>query len=236
MRVGVCSNPSKKAFEEFDVLEVQRTFYRIIRENTARRWREKAPKDFEFVVKCFQGITHNYKSPTWRRSNIDVKEIKENVGDLKVNDKTMEFWDYVINIARVLRSKIILVQTPSSFRDTSKNIENVYRFFGSVERGRFRIAVEFRGWKPENIRKVCEDLDLIDVFDPLLRRSETPRFLYIRLHGKIEERRINYKHKYTEEELRKILEVIKDHKPREVYVLFNNVYMFEDAKRFRMMI
>ncbi len=41
-----------------------------------------------------------------------------------------------------------------------------------------------------------------------------------------------YKHKYSEEELRWLASYVKS-LDRKVYVMFNNVYMFEDARTFR---
>lgn len=236
MKVGVCSNPSRKIFQEFLLLEIQKTFYQIIREETAKKWRQKAPEDFEFTIKCFQGITHSYRSPTWKKSNIDVKEIKDKVGELRLNDKTLEFWEHTMKIAKILKSKVILVQLPASFKDSEENIKRTYEFFEHVERDKIKVAIELRGWKFENIEKICKDLDLIDVFDPLIRETATPEFLYIRLHGKIEKGRINYKYQYTDAELRKIKEKTKEYDPKEAYILFNNVYMFQDAKRFLEMI
>ncbi len=236
MKVGVCANPYKKIFENFRLVEVQKTFYEVVKEDTLKRWKERAPEDFEFTIKAFQGITHNYKSPTWRRSNIDISKVKEKVGELKLNDVTREFWEKSLEEAKMLGAKFIIVQLPRSFKETEENIKRIYKFFGNVDRNKTKIGIELRGWSKENIRRICEDLDLVDVFDPLLRESQTPEFLYIRLHGKYEGDRIDYKHKYTDEELRKILEYIEGVKPKISYVLFNNVYMFQDAKRFLEMI
>ncbi len=231
IKVGVCSNPTRRIFEEFELLEVQKTFYQIVREETVKKWRERAPEGFEFVPKCFQGITHPSRSPTWKKSNVNVSEIKEKVGYLKLNDKTLEFWDHMLKICKILGSKVMLVQLPASFRDTDENVRIVQKFFGSVERDSINIAVEFRGWREEKIREVCKDLDLVDVFDPLQRKGFSEDIWYIRLHGRVEGGRINYKHKYSEEELKEIARKIEEG-PEEIYILFNNVYMLEDAKRF----
>ena len=42
-----------------------------------------------------------------------------------------------------------------------------------------------------------------------------------------------YKYQYTEGDLHKLEDYIKDLDVGEIYVLFNNIYMFEDAKRFQ---
>jgi uncharacterized protein YecE (DUF72 family) len=45
---------------------------------------------------------------------------------------------------------------------------------------------------------------------------------------------VNYRYKYTDEDLRELLQMVAGEK--EAYVMFNNVYSFEDAKRFKEMI
>ena len=72
---------------------------------------------------------------------------------------------------------------------------------------------------------------MVDIFkrDPV---SEHP-ISYIRLHG-VGKGEVNYRYKYTDEDLQKLKEKTKilEAQGKEVYVLFNNVYMAEDAKRF----
>jgi len=234
IKVGCCGFPvsRKKYYENFKVVEVQETFYKILNENLLRKWREEAPKDFEFAIKAFQGITHDEKSPTWKRSNIDISNLKGKIGFLKNTKEVFEFWEKTLEEAKILKSKIIIIQLPKSFKDTKENIENAYNFFSSIERN-INIGVELRGWSEENIKKLCEEYNLIDVTDPLHRLpvfyNET---LYFRLHGKYEGSKIIYKYKYSNEDLLKLKEIIGSIKVKEVYVMFNNSYMFYDAKRF----
>ena len=74
LHVGCCGFPipQRKYVVEFDVVELQSTFYRIPRLSTAKKWRDTAPKDFIFTVKAFQGITHSINSPTWKLSLIHI--------------------------------------------------------------------------------------------------------------------------------------------------------------------
>jgi len=37
---------------QFDLVEVNSTFYRLLLVSTARRWRDSVPKRFEFTVKA----------------------------------------------------------------------------------------------------------------------------------------------------------------------------------------
>lgn len=49
------------AAEEFDTIEINRTFYGLITPATARRWFSAVPDDFVFAVKGSRFITHNKK-------------------------------------------------------------------------------------------------------------------------------------------------------------------------------
>ena len=130
IKVGCCGFPvnKKKYFENFNVVEIQQTFYKIIDEKTVEKWRKEAPKDFEFTFKVFQGITHTIKSPTWKRSglsNQELKKIEKYVGNLKWNKITQEYWEKMLKYAKILNSKIIVVQLPSSFNDSEENVRTV---------------------------------------------------------------------------------------------------------------
>ncbi len=100
-------------------------------------------------------------------------------------------------------------------------------FFSSIEKD-FIFAFEPRGWKIETIRKVCEELDLVHVVDPFVSKPVHGKIYYFRLHGHTQ----MYRHKYSEKELKWLASYVKI-LDREVYVMFNNVHMFEDAKAFR---
>ncbi|MEM3517316.1 MAG: DUF72 domain-containing protein, partial [Candidatus Bathyarchaeia archaeon] len=119
-----------------------------------------------------------------------------------------------------------------------ENIQNIYEFLNKILRDYIFIAWEPRGnWKaPSNkelIEKICKDLKLIHVVD-ILRHDPiiTSEIAYTRLHG-LGLKEYNYKYKY--EDLEKLLIKIKELEKigvSLVYVLFNNVWMKEDAERF----
>ena len=235
VKVGCCGFPvsMKKYYNEFKVVEIQSTFYKLPRESTVEKWRKEAPKDFEFTLKAFQGITHDINSPTWRKSGIkDYKDLAGKVGYLRPTKEVYDFWEKMKEIAKILRSSVIILQLPRSFRDTEENIKNTDEFFSSIERGDIRIGIELRGWSEENIKRLCENYGLIDVVDTMVRLplSES-EVLYFRLHGKYEGTKIVYSHKYTEDEIKKITLVIQTIDVKEYYVMFNNKYMYEDAKK-----
>ncbi len=224
IKVGCCGFPvsMKKYFETFEVVEVQKTFYKPPAVETAKKWRESAPDHFEFTVKAWQVITHPPSSPTYRKAKLSVKE----GGFFKPVKEVFDAWEATREIAKVLRAKFILFQTPKSFRDTDENLKNMREFFSSIDRT-FTFGFEPRGWRREKILEACSDLDLVHVVDPFVDEQLYGELSYYRLHG-FE----GYRHKYTDDELKRLLEMCK----KDSYVMFNNVHMFDDALRFRRLV
>ncbi|WP_202318933.1 DUF72 domain-containing protein [Archaeoglobus neptunius] len=223
IKVGCCGFPTgmSRYFQTFEVVEVQKTFYKPPSERTAEKWRKMAPENFEFTVKAWQVITHPPTSPTFRKAKIKAVDC----GFFKPIREVFEAWEVTRNIAKILRAKFILFQTPKSFKDSAENMQNMRDFFNCIERD-FIFGFEPRGWREESIEKTCRELDLVHVVDPFVVSQLYGEIVYFRLHG------FNYKHKYTDEELEKLAEMVD----KDGYVMFNNIHMFDDAMRFRRLI
>ncbi len=241
--VGTCGwsvRGGKRAyFSVFRVVELQETFYKLPRVETARRWREMAPPDFEYAVKAWQVITHPPTSPTWRRAGISVpSELRDRYGYLRPTEENLRAWEEVLSVCRALRAAVCVLQTPPSFGYSPEAEASVEAFFSTVRRDGVRLAWEPRGtWHehPEAVRRICSSLDVVHVVDVLRRR---PAFVgdlcYFRLHG-LGGREVNYRYKYTDEDLARLASVVGEYAKLgcRVYVLFNNVFMRDDAVRFR---
>ncbi len=221
-RVGTCGFPvaRKRYAMHFSVVEVQKTFYTPVKEETALKWRREVPEDFEFALKAPQTITHPPSSPTYRRYRGQIGDF----GFFKNNEDVMKSWDIFVKIAKILGARIIIFQSPARFRESEENVKNIYNFFDSVER-EFIFGWEPRGrWKEETIRKICEDLNLIHVVDPFKSKKLHGEFSYYRLHGIT-----GYRYKFADEDLLKLKSMVKDGD----YVMFNNTSMWDDALRFK---
>ena len=236
IRVGTCGfcEGRAKYFRDFDAVEVQQTFYRILQEKTLERWRKEAPEGFTFAVKAFQGVTHPPNSPTWRRSNVRPSK---NVGLLRPKGDVLHFWRLTLKEAKTLGARFILIQLPKSFKESEESFANAERFFEMIDRGSFEIAVELRGWSEKGVKRFVRAFDVIDVTDPLVRiplhSGETN---YYRLHGRYENGRIIYRHSYSDEELQRIRERVLGWNRGESFVFFNNTDMCRDARRFKAII
>ena len=241
VRIGCCGFPvaQEKYYVTFPLVELQSTFYKLPRESTLQRWREAAPSGFEFVVKAWQVITHPSSGPTWKRAGIKVGKTKAaRYGFLRPTAENFEAFDRTIDACTILQARVCLIQCPPSFKASPENVRNLKRFLSTVDRRGTTVAWEPRGnWieKPILIRRLCEQLNLIHVVD-LLRRepSSSPSIVYSRLHG-LGSRQINYTYRYTYDDLKKLAQKISLFERigcQDAYILFNNISMFEDAKRF----
>lgn len=217
-------------YEALDSVEVQHTFYQPPQVPTLRRWREEAPRGFEFAVKAWQLITHTSSSPTRRRLKRQLTdEEKEGAGSFRQSGIVREAWDVTRECAAALRARAVLFQCPASFKPYAENVENMRAFFGSAERGRLAFCWEPRGdWPRALVKELCDELDLWHVVDPFKERTVTPRRCYFRLHG-----RRGWRYKYEDAELEELYTMLP--KGARSYVFFNNVEMLDDARRFREM-
>ena len=225
--IGCCGFPVRRDlyYKTFQVVEIQQTFYQLPELKTAIRWRNEAPRDFEFTIKAPQLITHEPTSPTYRRYRKPLGN-KDHYGSFKPTHEVFEAWKETAEFAKVLKARIILFQTPASFKPLPESIENIRTFFSSIDRDEFILLWEPRGpWKEETIKELCRDLNLVHCVDPFKALSLHGRLKYYRLHGKS-----GYKYRYTEEDLKWLSTLVGK---ETAYFMFNNVNMFEDARRFK---
>ena len=224
-------------FRVFSCVEIQQTFYQLPKLSTLQRWRAEAPPGFEFVLKAWQLITHDSKSPTYRRLKRNLSEQeKQEAGYFRDSGIVREAWELTLAGAKALNAKTILFQCPASFKQTKENISNLEDFFGNLNReensaGRFNWGWEPRGdWEPKVLKRICEDLGLWHVVDPFVGKSVTPARGYFRLHGKN-----GWRYEYDESELRELAALLSPDSPRSEppYVFFNNARMSQDALKFQ---
>jgi uncharacterized protein YecE (DUF72 family) len=241
VKVGCCGFPvaQEKYYQSFPIVELQSTFYKLPRQSTVERWREAAPSGFEFVVKAWQVITHPSSSPTWKRARLTVPKTKASrYGYLRPTTENFEAFNRTLDACDALRARVCLIQCPPSFQPVPQNVRNLKRFLTKVDRRGLTVAWEPRGnWleKPQLIRQLCDQLGIVHVADLLSRDpASSVRFVYCRLHG-LGNREVNYSYRYTDNDLKQLarkLWSIEKQGCQEAYILFNNVTMFEDAKRF----
>ena len=211
----------------FSCVEVQHTFYEPPRLTTLSCWREQMPADFEFTLKAWQLITHEARSPTYRRLKRKLSQTeKAEAGFFRATEIVNEAWETTLAAAHALRAKTILFQCPSSFKQTAENIASMEKFFSSIDRQDLNLCWEPRGdWDAAVVRSICVNLELCHVVDPFIGKNVTPDKYYFRLHG-----RSGWRYEYELGELKELAASLV--KSKRGYVFFNNSKMTEDALKF----
>jgi len=218
IKVGCCGYPTamKKYHETYSLVELNSTFYQYPRTSTVAGWREKAPPEFEFTVKAHQDISHKFRFET---------------------KPSLQAFTQMRQICETLKARILLIQTPASFRPD--RIDDAKKFFSKVQLDNFVVAWETRGpaWEePETRRKLAEvlgELGVPHVTDPLKTLPVyTGNVAYFRLHGLGKQL---YYYQFTDDELKQLHRLVEpfEAEGKEVYVLFNNLAMFDDGLRFK---
>ncbi|GAB4344768.1 MAG: DUF72 domain-containing protein [Candidatus Abyssubacteria bacterium] len=229
-KVGCCGFAVAKSryFAEFEAVEIQRTFYDLPRLSTAEKWRCEAPEGFEYTSKAWQLITHEPSSPTYRRLKSGIEERKKKrYGSFKPTDEVMEAWTQFLRFTRALGAGKVIFQCPAGFSPSAGNKKNMRAFFSSIDRTGLVCIWEPRGdWKREEIRELCVECSLVHCVDPFKSKSVADSIQYFRLHGIS-----GYRYRYDDADLDTLLGKLD--LGRLAYVMFNNVSMFEDARRFK---
>jgi uncharacterized protein YecE (DUF72 family) len=230
VKTGCCGfrMAQREYVQTFPVVEVQQTFYQPPHINTLEKWRADAPPDFEFTLKAWQLITHESRSPTYRRLKKELSEDdRAECGSFRQTAIVRQAWEVTRACASALKARLVLFQCPASFTPTSQHVKDLRRFFTSIERDGLQLLWEPRGvWPDDTVRELCAELQLAHVVDPFAARTLTPQLCYFRLHG-----RKGFRYVYEDDELEELLSML----PRGAtsYVLFNNVRMAQDAARFQ---
>lgn len=207
----------------FSLVEVNSTFYRMPRIDTAERWLRDARgvnKEFQFTVKCNRVVTHE---------------------DRFSSKESLRVFGYMMKVCKALKAKVMLIQTPASFQPDEENVGSMKKFMKNAMRmvkGKVRIAWEPRGrwWDDEEkIRGMCEEFGLINCVDPMRNEPVVAGDVtYFRLHGFGKPMMYNYR--FSKDELKRIKSLAKRFGGRrETYLLFNNTFMYENAEEFMKM-
>lgn len=233
VKIGCCGFPinRRKYYAAYGLVEIQQTFYRPPQVQTCVRWRADAPAEFEFAVKAWQLITHDASSPTYRRLGRPVpSELRDRYGSFRPTDEVRAAWATTAGTARALGARLVVFQCPPRFTPTDEHVGWLRRFFAEVDRGDLVLAWEPRGdWPRDLVAGLCGELDLVHVVDPLRGEALSKGLRYFRLHGLT-----GYRYLHTEEDLRALARCLTSDGPN--YVLFNNLFMGEDAKRFQALV
>lgn len=230
VRIGCCGFPLARAkyFKKFDLVEIQQTFHHIPQVKTLARWRQEAPKSFEFALKAWQLITHPPSSPSYEKLKEPLRTSKtKNYGSFQLTSEVLLAWEKTQEAARALNARFIVFESAREFVPEKTNIDNLTKFFGSIERGDYRMVWEtHQPWPEDLVISLCRDLDLIYSFDPFTQTPLGGHPRYVKLRG-----RPGTGGGYPDEDLQELRRRAAD--LPESYILFSNEDMLTDAERFK---
>lgn len=198
--------PQKRWFDyycvAFSSIELNVTFYRLLKPEVFVRWRLESPDGFTFSVKGSRFITH-------------IKRLTDPERPLA------RFFEGALLLGEKLR--VVLWQFPPAFSCT---IPRLRRFLELLTRYPVRNALEFRhdSWCCEEVFSLCRDygvaLCMADWPVFIAELPGTADFVYLRRHG----RDGSYAGSYSHDELAADARRIQDYmeKGKDVYLYFNN--------------
>lgn len=188
----------------FASVELNVTFYRLLKPDTFDRWREETPSGFAFSVKGSRFITH-------------VKRLAEPEAPLE------RFFSGVSHLGEKLAA--ILWQFPPGL---ACDTERLARFLEALQPYPVRNALEFRhdSWLREEVLEVCRarnaSLCMAD-WPPFIATTPlTADFVYIRRHGQEGRYSSCYSPAELEADARRIRAYLAT--GRDVHIYFNNDY------------
>jgi uncharacterized protein YecE (DUF72 family) len=229
VRIGCCGFPTgrRSYYLHLPCVEVQQTFYHPPTIETIDRWRQEAPEGFEFTIKAWQLITHTPQSPTYRRLRMKIpKEKTDRYGSFRPTAEVFTAWEVTRQAAETLQARVIIFQTPPSFRSNPEHTTYIKEFFREIDRGEYCLGWEPRGWDEREAERLCQDLALLRIGDPFHDKTQGEGIAYWRLHG-IQ----GYRYRYSDDDLVRLQQWALEQ--GDVYVMFNNSSMFQDALRFK---
>ena len=206
--------------EHFDTVELNVTFYRLVKRAVFEGWHQRTPDRFLFAVKGSRYITHVKRLLDCEEA---VERFSENAQGLE-EKLGVVLWQlhprFAFDKERFTDFCAVLAQSPG------------------MSRARHTFEFRHESWFVPEVNRILEEhgFALCIPDSPRLPSAEwiTTDFTYIRFHGS----QSRYASKYTEEELDQWAQKIRGWLDRglSVYVYFNNDalgYAVENAKRLR---
>jgi len=185
---------------KFSTVEVNYSFYNWPKVKTLKKWRRQTPNDFKFTLKAPRFITH-------------YKKLKDVEGDVE------KLYNLTANLEQKLGCH--LFQLPPSFNKEEKTLERIKHLLQIMD-ARKNNAIEFRhkSWWEEDTYELldengigfCSVIGLGMPYDIVV----TGDIAYFRFHGE------HYNTLYSESEIKKYAETMKNIKCKNCYAYFNN--------------
>ena len=209
----------------YDFVELNSTYYKLPKVESAIKWRKLVPDDFEFTVRTNGKLTHgNHLRPT---------------------EENFRIYDKMLEICRALDARILHFQFPPSFKVTREVISDWRSFFKTAEKRGVRrnpglnYAFEVRSSSNNNsagdsssLQEFYDEFDIIPTGDASrsdVRPSSDSKILYTRVFGPGD----HTKWSFDSNEIENLKKKVESIPARRRYVTFHNITMYDDASRFK---
>ncbi|MBI4425250.1 MAG: DUF72 domain-containing protein [Elusimicrobia bacterium] len=209
LRAGCGGFPVARStyFLALDTVEVG-GFAGLPRPETAERWRREAPRGFVVAVVCSRAVTGALLRPT--------AEVREG-------------WEATLRVARAVQAGFIVLETPPAFYANGDHLRDMYALLRAAERAEAVLVWQpARAWDAALAGKVCRDLRLVRAVDPLVEAPPEGGLNYFRLRGGGEGRKPSRGHRYSDAELKTVLERAGG---RPTYAFFLTAEGWRDSRR-----
>jgi len=203
--------PSKQQLEyyaqHFNLVEINVSFYRFVRESTYKKWHDQTPDNFSFTAKIHRYFTHLKR--------------------LKVDEEVISTWNKFIQpLTDGLRTKIkaLLLQLPPSLKADLSLLEH---WLDKVYKTEIPLFLEGRNstWMSEEVTSFLKARSIGFVFSHSIKWDSDPRIkttddVYWRFHGPEKP----FYSIYSEEDMHQYACLLKELNPQKAFVIFNNTY------------
>lgn len=193
----------------FDYVEVNTTFYHMLRLSTVRSWRRRVPRGFTFSVKCNRRATHEL--------------------GLRPAEETFRVLERMRVALRLLRSDMLVLQTPPSLAVDERKVREVAAILSSAGFGGAQVFWDARStYRRDRVEAVRAEMlreGMVPVVD-LAKEPPVPRagVVYSRMFGASA---------FPGDLLSKIHHRLKGWREDAVVLTFHGGNMYEDALRYK---
>lgn len=243
---GVCGFPRSISlvFSNMDVIEIQQSFYEPLGQKRIEYIKKANRFNKEISMKVWQVVSHPPHSPTWKKIRKKPEGEISNYGYLKPTEENFRALELSLSQAKELNAFAGIIQTPPSMPYNIGHLGNILEFFKTAKDLSKKMGISLI-WEPRGTysedRKFLEKVAEIGIIiaSDFLRKGVLVEgdVLYTRLHG-LGGKEVNYRYKYSDEDLIRLKDIVfrYSYKAKKIYILFNNVYMYDDALKFKKII
>ncbi len=214
----------------FDTVEINATYYSLLSAKAFSSMENKTRPGFEFVVKAYRGITHNYFDPILAHNKPTLPQVNDYIG---------KFMSSLVPLREKGKLGAVLLQIPVYFTPDADSRD--YILMCKEKLKDVPLAIEFRNrqWSVPETFEFLRNNGLANcvVDEPKLPRlmpfvnETTSGISYIRLHGRNKNwfnstREERYNYLYSDEELVGFVPEIKkaEKNSTKAHVFFNNCH------------